>query len=155
MRKLFVAGLCFTSIAVLAQTAVKTESADFKKLEWLKGDWSRTNTKPGRTGGETWIQKSSTEMVGWGFTLKGSDTVATEKFKLVVKDHDIFYVADVPENKGPVYFKLTLITDDEFACENPDHDFPKKIAYRKLGDKLVATISGNGKSIDFTFQRKN
>ena len=155
MRKLFVAAFSFISITVLAQTSAKTGVEDFKKLTWIIGEWNRTNMKPGRTSTETWIQKSPTEMVGWGITLKGSDTVAIEKFKLVVKDHDIFYVADVPENKGPVYFKLISVTDDGFACENPDHDFPKKIAYKKQDDTLVATISGDGKSMDFAFQRKN
>jgi hypothetical protein len=63
-------------------------------------------------------------------------------------------VADVPENKEPVYFKLTTITDHSFTCENPQHDFPKTISYIKDGIKLKATISGNGKSIEYLFDRK-
>jgi hypothetical protein len=138
----------------MAQTAVKNESTDFRKLQWLLGEWDRTNLKAGRSGMEKWIQGSDVQMEGWGITLKGADTIAREKFKLVQKGQEIFYVADVPENKAPVYFKLTLIKDDEFICENPEHDFPKKIAYKRKGDQMLATISGDGKSIDFYFQRK-
>ena len=33
-------------------------------------------------------------------------------------------------------------------------DFPKKITYRLVGDKLKATISGNGKLSDYLFIKK-
>ncbi|WP_315820030.1 hypothetical protein [Paraflavitalea speifideaquila] len=63
-------------------------------------------------------------------------------------------MADVPQNKEPVYFKLTAITKDGFTCENPNHDFPKKIDYKLDGNKLRATISGDGKAIDYLFERQ-
>ena len=57
-------------------------------------------------------------------------------------------------NQKPVYFKLTEITDIGFVCENQEHDFPKKIAYQLDGKKLKAQISGNGKVIDYLFEKK-
>ena len=34
-------------------------------------------------------------------------------------------------------------TENEFAFENPKHDYPQKIVYKKVSDtNLVATISG-------------
>jgi len=129
-------------------------SHNFSKLTWLTGTWNRTNTKPGRAAHERWEKNGNNEMQGWGVNLREKDTLFVEKLKLVVKDNNIYYVADVPENKQPVYFRLTEITDQGFVCENPDHDFPKKIAYALDGDKLKATISGNGKSIDYLFERK-
>jgi hypothetical protein len=39
------------------------------------------------------------------------------KFKLVIKDNNIYYVADVPENKQPVDFKLIEISEMAFTCE--------------------------------------
>jgi len=41
-----------------------------------------------------------------------------------VKNNDVFYVADVKENKGLVYFKLTAISSSGFVYENAEHDFP-------------------------------
>ena len=86
--------------------------------------------------------------------MKGNDTAFVEKTKLVIISNLIYYVADVPGNKEPVYFKLTSINDNEFIVENAAHDFPKKITYTRDGSKLKATISGDGKSIDYFFERK-
>ena len=74
-------------------------------------------------------------------TMKGKDTVFVEKLRIIAREGDLFYVADVPENQKPVYFKLTEVTDRSFVCENPDHDFPKKIAYLFDGKSLKAAIS--------------
>jgi len=49
---------------------------------------------------------------------------------------------------------LISITDNSFVCENPQHDFPKKISYLKEGNKIKATISGDGKSFDYLFEKK-
>ena len=57
-----------------------------------------------------------------------------EKLKLVIKDNNIYYVADVPENKHPVDFKLIEISEMTFTCENPEHDFPKRIRYQEEGN---------------------
>lgn len=127
---------------------------DFSKLQWLVGEWNRTNVKPGTSGIEKWVKNSDSELQGWGITIKGNDTVFTEKTKLIVKDNNIFYVADVTGNKGAVYFKLTSITEHSFTCENPEHDFPKQISYLNEGAHLKATISDNKKSIDYLFERK-
>jgi hypothetical protein len=127
---------------------------DFSKLEWLIGEWNRTNAKEGTSGIEKWIKNSNTELQGWGISLKGSDTSFVEKTKLIIKDNSIYYVADVPENKQLVYFKLIAITNQSFICENLQHDFPKKVIYKREGPVLKATISGNGKSIDYLFERK-
>ena len=142
--------LIFCTMICKAQST----AADFKKLQWLTGEWNRTNAKPGRSGIEKWVMNSPTELQGLGISMRGSDTAFVEKIKITVKNNNIYYVADVPENKGVVLFKLTKITDSEFVCENPNHDFPKIIAYTRDGTKLKATISGNGKTIDYLFEKK-
>lgn len=127
---------------------------DFKKLNWIIGTWVRTGMKPGKSGIETWTAGSTTRLTGKGITLNGADTTAIEKLQLVIKDKAIFYVGDVAENAAPVYFKVSNITDYSFVCENPEHDFPKKIAYTLTDGKLKATISGDGKSIDYYFVKQ-
>jgi hypothetical protein len=130
-------------------------SSNVKKLEWLTGTWNRTNmSKPNRTAYETWNKVSDNEIRGHGAILQGKDTVFIERFSILVKDNTLYYIADVPENKRLVYFKFTSISDFGFECENPGHDFPKKIVYQFDGDTLKAQISGNGKSIDYLFKRQ-
>ena len=144
----------FFNINLRGQSVVAPKSTEFKKLQWLEGTWARTNAKPGRSGYERWVKTSDTEWRGWGVSMSGKDTAFVEKLKLVIRDNTINYVADVPENKEPVYFKFTELTDDHFTCENPGHDFPKKITYERTGDKLKAVISGDGKSIEYWFEKK-
>lgn len=110
-------------------------------------------TKPGRTGYELWNKTGDQELHGHGGVLQGQDTLFIEKFSIVMKDNSIYYVADVPGNKQPVFFKMTSITNSGFVCENPEHDFPKKITYQLDGVNFKAQISGNGKSSDFFFTR--
>lgn len=136
---------------VIGQQISKETSTNFKKLNWLVGAWTLTNARAGQSGYERWWKSSPFELRGYGVTMKGRDTVFMEKLRILVWEDNLYYVADVHENEKTVYFKFTEIGNRGFVCENPDHDFPKKIAYRLAGDKLNATISGNGKSTDYLF----
>jgi hypothetical protein len=143
--------LFFVATSACAQT--KTTD-DFKKLDWLKGTWTRTNSKAGRSGYETWRESGTTTLTGFGVIMKGADTAFVEKIRIELKDGQLYYVADVPENKGEVLFAFTELTNKGFVCENPKHDFPKKISYVVDGKNLKATISGDGKAVDYLFVRQ-
>ncbi len=146
---IFLTLLTFFSSHALAQPS----SNDFSRLNWLEGKWIRTNVKPGKSASEMWKKISATEWKGKGVTLRGTDTLFVEKLKLIAKEGSIYYVADVPENKSEVLFKFTELTDHSFVCENAKHDFPKKISYQLEGNKIKALISGDGKSMEFLFER--
>jgi hypothetical protein len=141
-------------IIILAVAVQGNAQSSLSKLEWLIGSWSRTNVKPGRSGIEIWMKKSNDEFVGKGINLRGTDTTFVEKLKLISREDKIYYVADVPQNKEPVLFELTSQNGTSITFENPKHDFPKKITYELNGNQLKATISGDGKSIDYWFERK-
>ena len=127
--------------------------SNVKELGWLEGNWKRINSKAGQSGVELWTKVSSTELKGRGITLQGSDTAFVEKIRIIVQDGSLYYIADVPENKKAVYFLFTDVKPNSFTCENPAHDFPKKIAYSLKDTKLTATISGNGKSMEYIFEK--
>lgn len=145
----------FTCVLVAFAAFASGQSAnDFQKLEWLVGKWIKVNTKPGRSGFERWEATNPGSMKGLGLTLNGNDTVFIERLQLLARDNAIYYVADVDENKALTYFKLTAISNNGFTCEDPNHDFPKKIVYELAGKKLKVTTSGNGKSTDFFFEKE-
>ena len=148
MKKFILLAIVFYSLKSYPQTA-----NDFSKLKWLVGEWRRTNATAGTSGSEKWVFISPGELQGWGITMKGSDTSFMEKTKLLIKQDHIYYAADVPGNNETIYFKLVSINENEFSCENATHDFPKKITYTRDGDFLKATISGNGKFIDYFFEK--
>jgi hypothetical protein len=103
---------------------------------------------------ETWKKTSEYELTGRGATLQGSDTVFVEKLKIVMSGNEIHYVADVPGNSNPVHFVFTTIAPNLFICENPQHDFPKKISYQLEGYSLKAKTSGDGKMQEFVFVKQ-
>jgi Domain of unknown function (DUF6265) len=122
-------------------------------VAWLKGQWKRTNARPGRSGFETWVVESDSVLLGKGITRSGEDTVFVENIRIVLHSKELYYIADVAENAAPVSFKFTVVKPQYFVCENPDHDFPKQISYALVDGKLKAMISGNGKSIEYWFER--
>jgi hypothetical protein len=129
---------------------------EFERLYWLNGVWNQTNlTKPGKELVEQWNKSGDYEMRGQATTTQNGDTVFVERTTLLIKDNAIYYVADVPQNNQPIYFKLISITANGFVCENSKHDFPKKITYELTGSQLKATISGNGKSLDYLYVKKD
>lgn len=144
--------LILVTIFAHAQDSLKIARSNYDKLSWLIGTWNRTNGRPGRTTTEKWEVAGNYVMKGTGITLKGQDTAFVEKIKIIIKDHNIYYVADVPGNAGEVFFKFTAIGNNSFTCEDPQHDFPKKITYTLEGTTLKATISADGKAIEYLFQ---
>lgn len=146
--------LLFYIAVPLYGQAGRAAAGDINKLKWIEGTWVRTNNKAGQSGEEKWVMETPRELLGYGFTMKGTDTLFVEKMRILFRGDRLCYVADVPENQKPVYFELTEITATGFICENPAHDFPKKITYEHKGEVLKATISGDGKAIDYFFRRK-
>jgi hypothetical protein len=140
-----VSALCFS---------VQAQAPQAKSLEWLIGSWERTNNKPGYMTIESWQMDANGDMKGMGVMLKGTDTVFVEKLRITVRDNVLNYVADVPENKGLVYFPFTSQGATSFVCENPAHDFPKKISYDLSGTSLKAIVSANDKSIAYDFKKR-
>jgi len=141
-------------LLAFAGNAQEKNEQKFKKLEWLTGKWTRTNAKPGQSGYETWTKASDVKLSGKGVTLKGKEVIFVENLEFIIKGADIFYTVIVAGEKKPVYFKLTTISNDGFTCENPTHDFPKVITYKRTGANLKAVISGDGKSVDYIFKRE-
>ena len=154
MKSAFVLILLTITTFGFSQAPGSETTANFKKLEWLVGSWDRTNAKPGKSSNERWEKSGEFELRGIAVNMQGKDTTYVEKITILIKDNNIFYVADVPENQKPIYFKLIEISNTGFVCENSAHDFPKKISYELNGTTLKAQISGNGKFIDYLFKRR-
>lgn len=142
------------SLSCSAQSSSKTKS-DFKSLDWIIGQWNRTNVKPGSTASESWEKISDTVFKGIGVSMKGSDTTFVEHLRIEIKSDKIYYVADVRENATPTYFELTEVSVNGFTSQNLKHDFPKVISYMLKNEKLTAIISDGGdKQMGFVFKRQ-
>jgi hypothetical protein len=87
-------------------------------------------------------------------TVVGDKTVEFEYLRIEQRADAIYYVAHPKARCPGTDFKLTRLTGQEAVFENPTHDFPKRIIYRKNSDgSLVASIdAGEGtKSQSFSY----
>ena len=93
-------------------------------------------------------------MLGMSRTVAGDRTVEFEYLRLEQRGEDIYYVAHPKARYPGTDFKLTRLTNNEAVFENPTHDFPKRIIYRKGADgSLTASIdAGDGtKSMKYSY----
>ena len=77
-----------------------------------------------------------------------------EYLRIVERADGIFYIAQ-PGGRPATEFKLTTFDGSVAVFENPQHDFPKRIIYRKNADgSLTASIdAGEGtKGPSFPFK---
>jgi hypothetical protein len=115
-------------------------------MSWLVGEWE--NKMPEGDLTETWKKLNDSTYTAKTFFIKGKDTLHSEDIVLIQKGNHLLYVPTVKgqnDNK-PVEFKMIEMEDgkeNEFQFENPAHDYPQKIVYKKVNDtSLIATISG-------------
>ncbi|MBF6608647.1 MAG: hypothetical protein ITG00_07900 [Flavobacterium sp.] len=116
------------------------EYTESKKAEWMLGKWENFSEDGIMT--ETWIRENDSVMTGNAVVVVELDTVFHEVVTLAEKNGGLTYNVTVKGEK-PVSFGLTSSVNNRLVFENPKHDFPNKIAYRRVTpDSLVAVISG-------------
>ncbi|MFM7428956.1 MAG: DUF6265 family protein [Flammeovirgaceae bacterium] len=137
-------------LIVFAVFCVSSLCAQVKGFDWLVGTWQEKDNP----NFEVW-QMVGDKLRAESFELKSDEIkTVTEKIRLIKKGSDFFYIPDVPHNAKPIEFKITSFHKNGFVAENPQHDFPKKISYKKINEtELQATISGGNKSISYLFQK--
>lgn len=117
---------------------------DLKDAYWLIGNWE--NKTPRGIIYESWVLQKEQLLTAKSYAVKNGDTMVFEEVQLLQEQGDIFYIPVVQgqNNEEPVRFKLSSMTAKELVFENPAHDFPQKISYRRIeNDSLLAEISGN------------
>jgi hypothetical protein len=117
---------------------------ELAKADWIMGRW-QSNFKGG-SATEIWEKQNDSTFGGRSFVVAGKDTVSSEQLRLVQEGDLLYYIPTVKgqNNNQPVKFKMIKATGDELIFENPEHDFPQKISYKKVSaDSIVAEISGN------------
>ncbi|MGH9832997.1 MAG: DUF6265 family protein [Blastocatellia bacterium] len=137
------------------QSDKPAQAFKIEDLAWISGDWE---TAPGRMQiDEHWTKVAGNSLFGVSRTVAGGKTVFFEYLRIEARGAEIFYVAHPKARTPGTDFKLARLTSQEAVFENPAHDFPKRIIYRKNADgTLTARIEGDGtereKPQDFQFR---
>uniref|UniRef100_UPI00374D3630 DUF6265 family protein n=1 Tax=Niabella hibiscisoli TaxID=1825928 RepID=UPI00374D3630 len=125
------------------------ETPLYEKLDstqWLLGSWFNSSKEGDAT--ETWEKVDDSTLSAESFVVAGKDTVFYEQVKLEQRNNSLYYVAKTrgQNDNEAVSFKLVSENAEALVFENPQHDFPTKITYTKIGsDSLFAEISGQAK----------
>lgn len=121
---------------VMGEGNVPTES-----LDWMAGQWCADSS--GTSVEEVWLPPRGGVLVGLGRTHSADGTVGFEFLRIAVENDVQNYIAQ-PGGDPPTYFARTDGGENWVRFENPEHDFPQRIEYRRDGDKLYAEVAGPG-----------
>lgn len=142
------------AVSMLACSTALGQDVTADKLGWMSGCWAASG---GETGsGEQWMAPAGGTLIGMSRTVKNGKTVAWEAVQIRDVDGKLAYVAK-PHNQPEAAFKLASLDGQHVVFENPQHDFPQRIIYKRDGDRLLArvegTMKGKTKGIEFPLQK--
>lgn len=152
MRRLALALACtFACAGAQAEDALAS-------FGWLSGCWQPADAKAEAGSGEQWMTPAGGTLLGMSRTVRGGKTVAHEFLQIrEVTPGKVVFIA-APSGQPQATFVLVGQAADGFVFENPKHDFPQRISYRRDGERgLLARIEGKlkgkRKSIEFPMRR--
>ncbi len=122
-------------------------------LSWLAGHWVQEEVNGWAE--ESWTPPRGGTMLGTGLTGKDSKARSFEFMRIAESPQDgrpVFWGS--PGGRAPVPFPMVKQALYEVVFENPTHDYPTRISYRRDGKMLIATTSGPGGSNPQTWRYK-
>lgn len=125
------------------------------KLGWMTGCWEQRSAT--RVVHEQWMAPLGGMMMGMSRTVTRDTARAFEHLRLDSRKGVATYIAH-PSGQAETSFPATTVSDTMVVFDNPAHDFPQRIIYRKVGsDSLRARIEGpqggQTRGIDFPMKR--
>jgi hypothetical protein len=140
-----------------AHTPLPATAVELVDLAWLtNGPWQTEADAEGCFSVETWRRVDDTHLAGQSIAMcSADDAVARVEEEIVLEQRadGIFYVAS-PVGQERTEFELTEGDASHFVVENPAHDFPTRIAYRRIDETHAeATVSGPERSFTLSMTR--
>jgi hypothetical protein len=135
-----VAGLWMVSGQAQVAPASSPPQASIAALAWMAGSWS--GTVDGVQMEEHWMRPGGGAMVGMHRDVAKGRMVSFEFFRIEEQNGTLVYLAS-PGGATPTRFPAIDIGPSRVVFENPAHDFPQRVIYRRDGAALLARIEGN------------
>jgi hypothetical protein len=146
--------IAFSIAAYLLTALVANDTAAIEQVAWMQGCW-QMDAGP-RVVEEQWMAPRGGVMLGMGRTVRDGKLVEYESVMLREQDGKLAYEAH-PSGQPSAVFMSSTIEESTVIFENPAHDFPQRVGYKRDGDSLLAWIEGavNGKSrrVEFPYRR--
>jgi len=131
----------FTLIALALATSVHAAPADdVAALGWMAGSWIAE--KDGVVTRETWLPPVGGAMAGAGQTNPAGRPASIEHMKITAEPAGATFTAIVPGQPPTPFVLRSGGAAGEAVFENPAHDFPQRVIYRRCGEDLCARVEG-------------
>jgi hypothetical protein len=134
----------------------KTDSASIKSLSWISGHW--VDDPEFIQTEEFWLEPRAGLMLGLHRDILDGNKFFFEYLRIEQVDEKIIYYASPRGNKAVGF---TLTDQEEFLAifENQENEFPKRIIYKLIDDKLHVKIDGGTEndlnSLNWVWQKIN
>jgi uncharacterized protein DUF6265 len=110
------------------------------QIGWMAGCWEQS--AGARVIEEQWMRPRAGLMLGVGRTVVGDSLREYEQVALFERGGRLVYAA-TPARQAPAEFESIAVSDSAVTFENPAHDFPQRVIYRRRGaDSLLARVEG-------------
>ncbi len=112
------------------------------RIDFLIGTWKME----GKEQYENWELSNNKELNGYSYKFKDSQKIITETLSIKILENKVIFEATVPDqNEGKtIPFTLNNEIKDYLSFENIDHDFPKKIQYKRINEnEIEVTVLGD------------
>jgi hypothetical protein len=132
-----------TLSAILLVVAVSAFAADkpaATSLDWISGHWC--SESPKERIEEYWMPARGGVLLGMSRTTQGERLSSFEYMRIVLEPVPTFM--GQPGGHAAVAFRKVDGGAGWVRFENLEHDFPKRIEYRRTGDHLHAHVAGPG-----------
>jgi hypothetical protein len=144
-RRRYSAGMrkqSFLFLALSMALAADAGTSTSANLDWLSGHWCARSAE--RLIEEYWLPAQGDLALGMSRTVEAGKTVSFEFLRIERSGTATNYVAH-PQGGPPTAFALSASGADWARFENPQHDFPKRVEYRRTSAGLHAEIAGPGR----------
>lgn len=130
------------AIAMVGGCDVRAMAQTADLPRWIAGCWSGARGAERFT--ERWTAADGATLIGVAHTVKDGRLSAFEFLRIVVRGDRLVYIAQ-PNGAPPTEFAAAPAdqTPAAITFANPQHDFPKRVGYQRVGPKgLTAWIDG-------------
>ena len=115
--------VCFASVIAAQELTVD-------RVAWLQGCWRSTRGEA--TIEEQWMAPRGGTMLAMGRTVRGGKTTEYELVLIKEQSGRLAYEAH-PSGQPSATFLSTTASESSVVFENPEHDFPQRVGYRRDG----------------------
>lgn len=141
---------------VLAGTCLTARAQSVDGMAWLAGCWRGHFGEAGTV--EHWLPPAGGTLLGMSRTVKNGRTVEFEFLQIRPLADGTLALLPQPSGRPATVFRLRSSGPQEAVFENPEHDFPQRIAYARpepshLVARIEGTRNGSTRHIEFNFSR--